>query len=389
MTRMRLGHIALAALALLVPTVVAAFTGYWFPTALPAGVLLGFFLAKGDLCGASAFGEIVLMRDGRKLYGLFVAGVTAMAAFAVADAVGVVTLAPRPLTWASYLVGGAVFGVGMVLAGGCVSGSLYKAGIGHANSMVALVFVGVGMHAVDFGPLQGVHATLLEQVIEGPGGGPVTLPSLTGLPFAVLAAGFAGLAVAIGVRSSHRRSPPPGALRRAPRDSLLRRALIRPWRPWSAGIAVGLLAVPAWLSSMAAGRDFPLCVSYGVEELPLPLLASDIDYIWRAGAVTPVPGGTNLKVYVWLVIFVLAVVIGSHLAASLAGRARFYPRPRGEIAGAAIGGLLVGVGAALARGCILGNGVTGLALMSVGMILFTVVAMLANWATTRIYVMGR
>ena len=35
-----------------------------------------------------------------------------------------------------------------------------------------------------------------------------------------------------------------------------------------------------------------------------------------------------------------------------------------------------------------GNGLMGTALMSVGMILFTATALLANWATTRIYVVG-
>jgi len=384
---MRPGHIIIAVLIFVAPIVVAAFTGLWFLTALPAGMLLGFFLAKGDLCGASAFGEIVLMRDGRKLYGLFAAAVTAMTAFAAADAAGLVTLCPRPLTWASYLVGGGVFGVGMVLAGGCVSGSLYKAGQGHANSMVALVFVAVGMHAVDFGPLNSLHAVLLSRVIAGPGGGPVTLSSLTGLPFPVLTAGFVAAAIILGVRS--RRAPPPGAVRRAPTEPVLQRILTRPWRPWVAGIATGLLAVPAWLSSRASGRDFPLCVSYGVEELPLPLVAGDVEFIWRAGAASSVPGGPNLRVYVWLVVFVLAVVIGAHLVARLSGRPRFYPRPRGQLFAAVIGGFLVGVGAALARGCILGNGVTGLALMSVGMILFSVTAMLANWVTTRLWVMGR
>ena len=384
---MRPGHIVTAVVALGLPIVLAVITDRWWITALPAGLLLGFFLAKGDLCGASAFGEIVLMRDGRKLFGLFTAAVTAMAAFAVADAAGLVTLGPRPLTWASYLVGGAVFGVGMVLSGGCVSGSLYKAGLGHANSMVALVFVAVGMHAVDFGPLNRLHAALLERVIPASDGGAVTLTSLTGIPFPVLAAAFVMLAIILGVRS--RRAPPPGAVRRTPTEPRLHRILTRPWRPWAAGIAVGLLAVPAWLSSMASGRDFPLCVCYGVEELPLPLLAADIQYVWRAGAATPVPGGPNLTVYVWLVVFVPAVVIGAHLVARWSGGPRYYPRPRGQLVAAAIGGFLVGVGAALARGCILGNGVMGLALMSVGMILFAATAMLANWATTRWWVMGR
>ena len=49
--------------------------------------------------------------------------------------------------------------------------------------------------------------------------------------------------------------------------------------------------------------------------------------------------------------------------------------------------LLVGVGAGIGRGCMLGNGVTGAALMSIGMIAFTVVAVAACLVATRLYVL--
>jgi hypothetical protein len=49
---------------------------------------------------------------------------------------------------------------------------------------------------------------------------------------------------------------------------------------------------------------------------------------------------------------------------------------------------LVGAGAALATGCVIGNILSGLALMSVGMLLFGVVTVLANWATTLVYLRG-
>ena len=45
-------------------------------TAIPIGFLFGFFLQKGDLCGASAFSEVLLMKDWRKIYGLWVCIVT-------------------------------------------------------------------------------------------------------------------------------------------------------------------------------------------------------------------------------------------------------------------------------------------------------------------------
>ena len=124
-------------------------------TAIPIGFLFGFFLQKGDLCGASAFSEVLLLKSWKKTWGLWVCIVTGMAGFAILDLLGLITLNPKPFQWANILIGGILFGVGMVLAGGCISGTLFKAGIGHINSIVALVGIPIGIALVEYGPLSG------------------------------------------------------------------------------------------------------------------------------------------------------------------------------------------------------------------------------------------
>jgi len=114
-----------SAAGIVITVVLAAATGLWVLTALPIGFLFGFFLQKGDLCGASAFSEVLVMRDGRKLAGLWVLIVAAMVGFAVLDWLGLVRLSPKPMLPWSYIVGGMLFGAGIVLAGGCISGCLY------------------------------------------------------------------------------------------------------------------------------------------------------------------------------------------------------------------------------------------------------------------------
>jgi hypothetical protein len=52
------------------------------------------------------------------------------------------------------------------------------------------------------------------------------------------------------------------------------------------------------------------------------------------------------------------------------------------------GGMLLGAGAGISGACIVGNVMSGFALMSVGSILFGVMVLLANWATTFFYHMG-
>jgi len=106
----------------------AAGTRLWALSALPAGLAFGFVLQKGDLCGASAFSEVLMLRDARKLGGIWLAIACSMVLFALAGQLGWMPIQPKPFLWMSYLTGGLVFGVGTVLAGGCVSGCLNKAG---------------------------------------------------------------------------------------------------------------------------------------------------------------------------------------------------------------------------------------------------------------------
>ena len=64
------------------------------------------------------------------------------------------------------------------------------------------------------------------------------------------------------------------------------------------------------------------------------------------------------------------------------------PKPPEQVLTAALGGFLVGAGAALATGCVIGNILSGWALMSVGMLLFGIATILANWGTTVLYLRG-
>ncbi len=98
--------LALACAVVLLPVGWAWRTGWWFVTAIPVGFLFGFFLQKGDLCCSSAMSEVLLFRDARKLAGLWVAIVVSMVGFAIIERLGWVTLKPKPLLRASWIVGG-------------------------------------------------------------------------------------------------------------------------------------------------------------------------------------------------------------------------------------------------------------------------------------------
>ena len=189
-------YYGISLLILFIPTGIAIVSRIWVLTAIPIGFCFGFFLQKGDLCGASAFSEVLLLKSWRKLFGLWVCIVVSMLGFALLHGMGWIVLNPKPFLWLNYLIGGILFGVGMVLAGGCVSGCLFKTGTGNLNSMAGLVGIPIGVAMVEYGPLHSSHQWMNQFVLKTTDGAPLTFTSLTGLSYGVLAVMFGLLTVA-------------------------------------------------------------------------------------------------------------------------------------------------------------------------------------------------
>ena len=393
---------AVAGLVLLIGALgLSVGTGLWVYSAVAVGLLFGFLLQKGDLCGASAFSEVIVMGDTAKLWGLWVCIVTGMIGFAVLDQLALVQLNPKPFVWMNYVVGGLVFGIGMVLAGGCVSGSLFKAGNGHLTSLAALPGIALGVALVEHGPLSSLNRSMKSYVVKASDGGPVTLSSLTGLPFWLLALlmGLLTVAFAVGRRRPKRTQGGPGSEGTSIGLDLRRIVTVRHWKPWHAGIAIGILGSLAYLSSASSGRNYPLGVTHGVYHAQLLMTETDLTHVWRkAPPASPVgearsvsqaiPPSGRKKVSWWLIAEVLGIVVGAWLAGRAGGEARLLAKPPEQVVTAFVGGCLVGVGAGFAKGCVVGNILSGWALMSLGTVVFGIVTILANWATTWVYLMG-
>lgn len=397
---------------LIAVTVFAGISKIWVLTAIPIGFLFGFFLERSDLCGSSSFSEVMMMKDARKVGGLWIAIVVSMLLFALGSAAGWIHPNPKPLIWANYLLGGVVFGVGIVLAGGCVSGCLFKAGQGNMNSMAALVAIPIGVSAVAYGPLKGLNKALKTHIIKAADGGPVTLSSLTGLPYWLLALLIGAVTLAVIIILANKKRNRAGEVKnQSQQPPRLERALTRPWKPWHSGVLIGVLALLAYMSSAASGRNYPLGVTHGV--LDIMVLSTDypVSSVWtnqhkserliHAGTASGQEGKglqekTSQKqstpahkhVVWWLVVLVVFLVIGSHISARMRGNFLLSPKPPDETIIAFFGGLLVGSGAALASGCVIGNILSGLALMSVGNVIFALIVVLTNWLTTYFYMMG-
>jgi uncharacterized membrane protein YedE/YeeE len=117
------------------------------------GLAFGFVLQRSRFCFASAFRDLFLLGDARVMKGIIAGLAVATAGFAVLMArllpevgVGSLPVGATVLPLGIHTVlGGVLFGIGMVLAGGCTSGSLYRAGEGYVGSMVALLGIMLGL----------------------------------------------------------------------------------------------------------------------------------------------------------------------------------------------------------------------------------------------------
>ncbi len=104
------------------------------------GVAYGVLLQYGRFCMASAVRDLFAVGVPRMAVGVLIAVALFSLSAAVVKVMGVSTYFPNPIGWHG-LIGGALFGFGMVFAGGCASGSLYKCGEGNIGSMLVILSI--------------------------------------------------------------------------------------------------------------------------------------------------------------------------------------------------------------------------------------------------------
>ena len=140
------------ALAIVMSQREAALASLWL-----LGMAAGFTLQRSRFCFASAFRDIFLFGNSRIMKGVLVGLAVTTLGFALVmydliprSNIGVLPPEAHILpVGISTVVGGLMFGFGMVLSGGCVSGSLYRMAEGYIGSWVSIagVMIGLGLLA--------------------------------------------------------------------------------------------------------------------------------------------------------------------------------------------------------------------------------------------------
>ena len=105
---------------------------------LICGALLGFVMQRGRFCLTGGFRDMYLAKNNRMFYALLIAiSVQSVGVFALIQA-GLLTYEAGAFPWLGTVIGGYIFGLGIVLAGGCATGTWYRAGEGLIGSWIAL-----------------------------------------------------------------------------------------------------------------------------------------------------------------------------------------------------------------------------------------------------------
>jgi uncharacterized protein len=317
--------------------------------------VLGWVMQRSHFCTMGAVSDIINMGDWTRMRTWVLAIATAtlglygLASFGWVDPLASIYASGRVL-WLSAVLGGFLFGIGMVLASGCSSKTLLRIGGGSLKSVV--VFMVMGLFA--FMTLRGVFAVIRASTVDQVGFdmSSALLPYIVGdfvghaFPLMVLAAIPSGLMLVWCFWSSDfRRSA-----------------------QWVYGIVIGLAVVAMWFVSGHLGflAEHP-------ETLEPAYLATNTGRMEALSFTAPMAYTLNWFIYfsdvrnvlTLGVVSVFGLIAGSFVASIQEKNFRWEGfSSTTDTALHLIGAALMGIGGVTALGCTFGQGLSGISTLS-------------------------
>lgn len=331
------------------------------------GALFGFVLQRGRVCFSSAFSDLYLSKDNYIIKaGLLAIALTAIGFMLLAQ-FGLIKLAPSALNWGGVSVGGYLFGVGMVLAGGCAGGMTSRIGEGSTTHIVAGLVYGLSAWSASSGVLKPLKswANGMKVIVrnvdpkyfvsdEGTAIGPSLSnmfninPWIPTLVFAIII-----LVCLFAVKTTKR-------------DGVNLK-----W--WVIGVALTAVNMLTYfLSAQFAQRQYGLGITAGWINILKTWTSADSGA--EAAPTLNFAGG-----------IVIGVISGAFISAMIRKEFKWrVPKSGKDYAYAVIGGMLAGFGANFAGGCSIGHFLTGSSLLSLSSFIASLFFLLGNWTMTRI-----
>ncbi|MCM3359425.1 YeeE/YedE family protein [Psychrobacillus sp. MER TA 171] len=309
-------------------------------TGLFCGALLGFVMQRGRFCLTGGFRDMYLTKDNRMFYALLIAiAVQSVGVYTLIE-LGVFEFNAGTLPLVAIIIGSFIFGIGIVLAGGCATGTWYRAGEGLIGSWIALAGYMLMAAIMKTGVLVPLNNKISSSQLPSN-----SIPETLGINVWILI----GILVAVVGWIVYKEVTKPKVFipsLKPKRTGLAHILFEKRWHPFVTAVLIGAIAVLAWPLSVATGRIGGLGITTPSANILQYLTTGDTAFI-------------N-----WGVFLVLGIFIGSFIAAKASREFRFRMPDVKTGINSFVGGNLMGFGASLAGGCSIGNGLVMTAMMT-------------------------
>jgi uncharacterized membrane protein YedE/YeeE len=342
-------------------------------TGLAVGLLLGFILQRGRFCMNSAFRDVVFIQDMTLFRAYLLALVVAMVGSNLMEDLHLLIsvnfqtgqhvveeLRRQPFLPIANIVGGYLFGLGIVLAGGCGSGILFKIGEGTLAAFMAVLGFFLGISATMHGWLHPVYEWIAG--LWTPEIASKDNPALWELFGSGLKVKWITIAVVcIPMLTIIAKGKPLGKAAKG--------------YYWSkTGLLAGLTVVLAWwVSSYFGATPRGLSFTGPTKEFFFSFITGS------SNANDPEFNFYGIFKSTWSALYVIGVPIGAFLSARGLKEFKWKVPPAEELVTVFLGSLLMGFGATVGGGCNVGHGLTGASTLAISSIVTTIFILLGNW----------
>ena len=353
-------------------------------TSLIIGCAVGYIMHRSDFCMAGMFRDIFLFK---RYFMLRILALTVMANMLLIELLrlsGCLPQFPYPNFGppaATNLIGGMLFGIGMVLAGGCVAGTLYKLGSGNIVSGLALI--GLISGSTLYGEFHGLWSAVSGSTVFAPG--KITLAQLLDVSQTMVvsvALIISGAAVLFWWKAGClvRRSPAAGYLQ--PWKAALLLATLVALSVVVIGVPPGITTsfakVGSGLIGLVAAQHLEKLAYFSAQ--PFTFTSPLLEGAYRGGP-GPQFDGVALIQYP----LIIGIMAGGFISASVVREFRiYYHVPFPQLVSGLSGGLLMGLAARMAPSCNIWHLLGGLPILSLQSVLFMIGLVPGAWLGSKL-----
>lgn len=331
------------------------------------GILFGFVLQRGRYCMNSAFRDVIFVNDYTLMRSYCLALVVAIVGANLLEDFGFLGddgLRRQSFNIIANIVGGYLFGLGIVMAGGCGSGIIYRIGEGYTSAIVGTLGFATSLLATYNGPLKPVMQYLKSfKVSIGQGEDAVTNPALWDL-----VGGASVKWVVIGVLAVVLLTV---VWKGNPLKATARKGFA--W-PLTGLLLGGVLVLAIWGSYFWGGQARGLSAAGPTSEAFLAVTMAN-----SMAKFDPMFDFWGIFTATWSALYIFGIPLGAYLSAKGLNEFKWQAPPAQELVRVFLGSLIMGFGAATAGGCTIGHALTGVSSLALSSIVATVFMILGNW----------